>query len=74
MLDTSERKFLSHLKILAADFNRFSFVKLHVTYISSFLRTFCLGQQSLQQKETDGPVSALLLTDELEACQYLTYL
>lgn len=74
MLDTSERKFLSHLKILAADFNRFSFVKLYVTYISSFLHTFCLGQLSLQQKETDGPVSALLLTDELETCQYLTYL
>lgn len=70
MLETSGRKFLPLGKILAANFNRLAF---HLYHIISFLFIFCPGQLSLHQKEMDGPVSALLLTGELEARQSLTY-
>lgn len=79
MLDTSVGKFLSHLKILAADFNRIRISFLKLCCIIMILSCcfvfffFFLDQLSLRQKETDGPVSALLLTGELEACQFLAY-
>lgn len=75
MLDTSVGKFLSHLEILAADFNRIriSFLKLCCIIMCLSWFFFFLDQLSLRQKETDGPVSALLLTGELEECQFLPY-
>lgn len=42
----------------------------HLHHIKSFLFIFCPGQLFSHQKEMDGPVSALLLTGELESRQF----
>lgn len=61
MLDTSERKFLSHLKILAADFNRFSFVKLYVTYL--IFSVYFLPRPAVLTAEGDGWTSLCSFAD-----------
>ena len=61
MLDTSEGKFLSHLKILAADFNRIRISFMKLCCIISHL--FFLPRPAILMAEEDGWTSLCSFAD-----------